>query len=381
MENENALKFTVVLPSLNPDEKLLSTIKGVLDLGFNDIILVNDGSSPEHLAPFEEAAKLEQVTLLTHEVNKGKGRALKTAMAYFLENRKDSPGIITMDGDGQHHPEDALACAREALKQNKVVLGVRDFSLDNVPPRSRMGNNITKTVFRIFCGIKISDTQTGLRVFPAYTVPYLVNYYGERYEYETDMLLEMKRDKLEFAEVTIRTIYIDENQTSHFHPFKDSIKIYKVIFKYFLRNVGSFVKYLFSSGICAIIDVLLFTLFNMLLISLAKGVGVDSQIMIATIGARIISSICNYLINRKAVFGSGNKTSILRYYLLAVCQMLVSGLLVAGVLKGISVLFNVTVTDGSLARTIVKIVVDTALFFVSYRIQKAWVFKKEQENE
>ena len=191
MDQNDILKVTVVIPSLNPDEKLLSTIRGVLDVGFKDIILVNDGSDSEHLEPFKEATQFPEVTLLTHEVNKGKGRAMKTAMAWFLENRKESPGIVTMDGDGQHAPEDVFECSKAMLEGDTVVLGVRDFSGKDVPWKSKAGNNITKFIFRAFCGIKISDTQTGLRAFPARLIGQFSEFYGERYEYETNMLLEM----------------------------------------------------------------------------------------------------------------------------------------------------------------------------------------------
>jgi len=236
MDSKEALNLTIVIPSLNPDEKLTNTLKGVLEQGFTDIILVNDGSDAAHMGPFEEAVTHPEVTLLTHEVNKGKGRALKTAMEYVLENRKESAGIITMDGDGQHHPEDVYNCGVAMLDRGDVILGVRDFSQPDVPWKSRWGNNITKFVFRALCGIKISDTQTGLRAFPTNTLKSLLSYEGERFEYETNMLLQMKKDKINFSEVVIRTIYLDDNASTHFHPFRDGWKIYKIILKYGVKG-------------------------------------------------------------------------------------------------------------------------------------------------
>ena len=381
MDQNDILKVTVVIPSLNPDEKLLSTIRGVLDVGFKDIILVNDGSDSEHLEPFKEATQFPEVTLLTHEVNKGKGRAMKTAMAWFLENRKESPGIVTMDGDGQHAPEDVFECSKAMLEGDTVVLGVRDFSGKDVPWKSKAGNNITKFIFRAFCGIKISDTQTGLRAFPARLIGQFSEFYGERYEYETNMLLEMKHAKIPFKEVTIRTIYLDDNVRSHFNPFKDGFRIYSVIFKFLGRNLGSFVKFAVSSGACAIIDVLLFHLLNMLFGLIFPQLAESHAIIIANICARVVSSLCNYSINRKAVFGGGNKTSVVRYYVLAVVQMLISSLLIAGVFEGVKAILNLDISGNNFAKTCFKIVVDTTLFFVSYKIQKKWVFKKENENE
>ena len=116
---DNLNKVSVILPSLDPDEKLIAVIDGLLEYGFSDIILVNDGSKPENMHYFEEAAQHEQVHLLHHEVNRGKGAALKTAFTWFLENRPDYAGVVTVDGDNQHHPEDTRRCAQQMLKSGK----------------------------------------------------------------------------------------------------------------------------------------------------------------------------------------------------------------------------------------------------------------------
>ena len=179
------MKISVVLPSLNPDEKLLMVVDGLIKEGFDDIIIVNDGSDEEHIAPFKQASEYKEVTVLTHEVNKGKGRALKTAFEYCINNRPDIAGVVTVDGDNQHRPQDIKACC-EKMKENpkKVILGCRDFSGEEVPWKSRFGNNVTKGVFKFACGIKISDTQTGLRAIPAKYLPLLSGVKGERFEYE-----------------------------------------------------------------------------------------------------------------------------------------------------------------------------------------------------
>ena len=104
--------ISVVLPSLDPDEKLGIVIEGLLEHGFSDIILVNDGSKQENLHYFEEAAAAhpDVIHLLHHEVNKGKGAALKNAFRWFLQNRPGAAGVVTVDGDNQHHPADTRAC-------------------------------------------------------------------------------------------------------------------------------------------------------------------------------------------------------------------------------------------------------------------------------
>ena len=127
-------KISVVLPSLDPDEKLTAVIDGLLEHGFSDIILVNDGSKPENLHFFTDAADAHpQIHLLHHEVNRGKGAALKTAFTWFLENRPDALGVVTVDGDNQHHPADTRACCQHMLETGHITLGCRDFSLPQVP--------------------------------------------------------------------------------------------------------------------------------------------------------------------------------------------------------------------------------------------------------
>ena len=221
--------IVIIIPSYNPDEKLVNLVEELVDYGFEKLVVVNDGSSPESLVYFDKVAEKKECKLLVHEKNMGKGCALKTAFSYCL-GMKECCGVITVDGDGQHLPKDIMACV-EAMHQDnkKVVLGVRDFSAKNVPFRSKFGNEMTKMVFRVVCGIRLSDTQTGLRGIPMQYLKQFASYQGERYEYETNMLLMMKKDGIEWQEVKISTVYLDNNERSHFNPIKDSWKIYKTI--------------------------------------------------------------------------------------------------------------------------------------------------------
>ena len=253
----NKCDFTLIIPSLDPDEKLIETVKKSASAGIDDIILVDDGSSPECRRRFDELELLPYVTVLTHKVNMGKGAALKTAFSYFLENRKDRSGVVTADGDGQHRTEDIIACADEMKNgDHAIVLGCRDFSLPNVPKRSRFGNTLTSKVFRLLCGMCITDTQTGLRAIPKEYLPAVINAAGSRFEYETNMLLLMDMQNIPFREVTIQTVYIDENSSSHFRPVRDSLRVYGIIFKF----IG-------SSLLSSAVDVLVFHILGILLAS------------------------------------------------------------------------------------------------------------------
>lgn len=372
MENQESWSSAaVVVPSLNPTEQLRSTVDGLLAAGFADIILVNDGSSPDTLRYFQELAQLPQVTLLTHEVNRGKGAAMKTAFVWLLEHRPGCPGVVTVDGDGQHHPEDAVACVRRMLEKEQVVLGCRDFSRPEVPPRSRMGNRITCAVFKIFCGQTISDTQTGLRAIPRRYLPALAAVAGDRYEYETNMLLALKDQRIPWGEVEIRTIYLEENRSSHFHTVRDSWRIYKLILAHFFR-------YALSSLASAVADTGLFSLLSVLLAGLLAGTALTAA---CTAGARVLSSLLNFSLNRWVVFKSGGPLgrSLVRYYALALPLLLAQFLLTEGVFRAAHIGDRQTVL-----RTVIYSLVMAALFVGSYVIQHRWVFaseKKEERNE
>lgn len=115
---------------------------------------------------------------------------------------------------------------------DKVVLGSRNFDQADVPPRSVAGNKTTAKMFRVFFGIKINDTQTGLRAIPAQYFKEFTEIEGERFEYETNMLLVMKRKGIEFYEQPIATVYDPEDYSSHYNAVKDSWRIAKIMIKY-----------------------------------------------------------------------------------------------------------------------------------------------------
>jgi len=350
------MNVSVIIPSLNPDDKLVKVVDSLIECGFEDIILVNDGSDEAHMEEFNYLEKYSQCQILTHEVNKGKGRALKTAFDYCIANRLDIDGIVTVDGDNQHKAKDILNCVK-AMKENKnnIILGVRDFKGKNVPAKSRIGNHMTSFVFKFACGLNISDTQTGLRAIPRQYLPLFTEVRGERFEYETNMLLEFKHSNLPYKEVKIETVYIEENASTHFNPIKDSLKIYGVIFKFLLSSIMS-----------SVIDLSIFWLLSILLINTMDKY---ASILIATVSARVISSFFNFSFNRKAVFKSKEsiKDSIVRYYALCVCQLLISYGLVYFVTEALSLGGGLTVVS--------KAIIDTILFMISFRIQRRWVFK------
>lgn len=352
---------SVILPSYNPTDKLEQTVDALVAEGFDDIIIINDGSNDSCRHHFEAVAKNSCVTLLTHDKNMGKGRALKTGFEYFMCNRSDKAGVVTTDDDMQHDCKDIRLCAEEMERTGAAVLGARSFKGDNVPFKSHLGNAITTFTFKFVCGIKITDTQTGLRAIPSGYLPMLTDVSGEHFEYETNMLLEMKQRGLQLKEIPIKTIYT-ENHTSHFNPFKDGVKIYAVILKYIISSISA-----------SVIDLVIFTLLNMLL---PESMEEWVRIFTATAAARVVSSVTNYTINRKKVFKSSInvKSSLLKYYAVAVCQAALSYSLVYIVTYALG-------TTQSMWQTLYKMIVDIILFFLCFVVQREWVFKEKNSGE
>ena len=359
-------RISVVLPSLDPDEKLIAVVDGLLEYGFTDIILVNDGSKQENLHYFTDlAGQHPEIHLLHHEVNKGKGAALKNAFRYFLENRPEGFGVVTVDGDNQHHPEDTRRCCEHMMKTGHTVLGCRDFNQADVPARSSFGNKTTSMIFKIFVGMTISDTQTGLRAIPRKVLEELVDVYGDRFEYETNMLLAFKTKGIDFDEVKIRTVYIEENKSSHFRVIHDSWRIYKLILAHFFR-------YTLSSLASAVVDTGAYALFSALLP--LSGMALTA---VSGVAARVISSLLNFFMNQRLVFKTNvdTKKAMLRYYMLALPQMAAQVLLT----QGVYALLGIPDSAGFL-RTAIYAVVMTVLYFLSYMIQQRWVFAPQKSK-
>ena len=339
--------IALLIPAYEPEEKMIPFLEELKNV-FSTIVVVNDGSSSN-----EVFSKIpDGIKLLVHEVNKGKGRALKTGFEY-IKTWSNICGVVTADADGQHTVKDIIACCNKFLENpESAVFGCRDFgSTSKIPPRSRFGNQLTSRLMKLFCSITISDTQTGLRVLPIKYIDKFIETEGERYEYEMNCIMKIKELDLLLVEVPIEVIYIDNNSSSHFNPIVDSIKIYKVFIKFCLSSFGSF-----------IVDILLFMLAKHFLKPVTPAY---YNIIIATVIARICSGAFNYSLNRM-VFKSKAKASSSgpKYLLLWLVQMSASALIVNGL--------NEILPIGP---TLIKIVVDTLLFLCSYKIQQNWVYK------
>lgn len=347
-----------IVPSLNPDHKFLEVVRALIDHGFQTILIVDDGSREDCREYFDIASAYPQCTILRHYRNYGKGRALKTAFNYYLNHFSHLRGAVTVDADNQHHIDDIVRCAGCMLDHpGSLVLGARDFHAENVPQHNRMGNQITIWVFNVLCGIRISDTQTGLRAMSNDVMDLFLDLPGERFEYETNMLIETKKKSVPIREVMIKTVYIEENKSSHFNPFKDSIRIYSLILKFLSTSIASF-----------LIDLTVFTV----IMTIFHSTALEWKVTFATVTARVISSLFNYGLNRNLVFRSNMKVreTIIRYYFLA-------AIIMAASLGGVYYLTLLLRANS----TVVKIFVDLVLFLLSFRVQREWVFSRNKNNK
>ena len=342
------MKNLVVIPAYKPDEALISLAQRVRELGY-ELLTVDDGSGEAYEEIFEKVSRWGKV--LRHEENRGKGAAIKTALACIEKEAADTDGVGIMDADGQHLPEDMARLFEEVLKHEmSLVLGVRNVGKD-MPFRSRAGNGITRMIFRLVTGVAVSDTQTGLRAFDSGLIGRMGEIPGERYEYETNVLLALAKEKVPIVEVKIKTIYRDaENSSSHFHVIRDSFLIYKNILKFTLASLSSF-----------LLDFVLFTIGTKLLAGIPYGVQYSNVL------ARLISGYYNYHMNTSHVFHRKKSVKTAGGYAALAVGILICNSLVLELYRKVF----------SLSPYPAKLLTEITLFLVSYGVQNRIIFSEK----
>lgn len=336
----------ILIPAYKPGAVLIDLVKSLARAEFTAIIVVDDGSGPEFRSIFEQLVGIDRVRVVRHAVNLGKGAALKTGMNCALVDYPGLAGIVTVDADGQHHPEDVFRVARRFAQQpGALVLGARAFASD-VPLRSRLGNSITQSAMWVVAGQRLSDTQTGLRAIPRGLAERMLRVPASGYEFELEMLIAAKHLGFQVLEEPIQTIYEPGNPTSHFEPLRDSMRIYFVL-----------LRFGFISMMTAGLDNVLFYIFF-------RTSGVVGA---SLVGARLIAVAFNYAAVRRAVFLSREHHRIVfpRYLLLAVANVCLSYAAISFLSRILSV--------GVMAA---KIGVESCLFIANFAIQRDFVFAR-----
>ncbi|MGT2911582.1 glycosyltransferase [Streptococcus cameli] len=342
--------YYLVIPAYEPDNKLLALLEDVYKHLDCHVLIINDGSSHQAKAIFEQAERYG--TIIHHKRNLGKGQALRTAFQYIHDRNQDTV-IVTADADGQHAVADIDRVAQAAKHlPNQLILGVRQFSND-IPLRSQVGNKLTRLLFKLQTGVAVSDTQTGLRAFQSSMIPFMLGISGNRYEYEMNMLTSASQ-RYTITEIPIQTIYIDDNESSHFRPIRDSLLIYKNLFQFALSSFSGF-----------LIDYLVYAV---TLLTLA-GAPTIVRLFLANSLSRVTSSVCNYNLNKLLVFKNKDSNSITgpAYFALVVALFICDTTLlyVFHKMLGLNLYW-------------VKIAVGILLFFVSWFVQKQFIFKERK---
>lgn len=346
------MKTAIIIPALNPDKRLINVIEKLNKMSDSAIVIINDGSLNSCHNIFYLLENTCNCIVCHHTKNKGKGEALKTGIRRAMREYPELLGIVTADADGQHLPEDIVRVADELPGHpESLILGSRDFSLANVPFKSRWGNRITSFVFYLGTRIRCPDTQTGLRGIPASLFELCLSVPGSRFEYEMNVLIASAKKNVPFVTLPISTVYHENNIASHFHAFKDSARIYFNILKFGI-----------SSLTCAAVDL---TVFSLLMYSMFGRS--SSGIFAATAMARCISGLLNFTLNKKWCFEShgDNLVQAVKYFALFCAQLTTSWAIVT-ILSRLPV--NITV---------LKMLTDSGLFVLSYFIQKNFIFRNK----
>jgi glycosyltransferase involved in cell wall biosynthesis len=342
----------VLIPAYNPDSKLSEFVAQLLDRGFGAVLVVNDGSDQRCDSVFQDIAATSGCTVLEHVVNLGKGRALKTGFNHFLLHYPAFVGLVTADADGQHAPDDTESVARKlASNLQYLILGARRFEKD-VPLRSRVGNALTRWLFAFLVGKKISDTQTGLRGLSRDLCARELQIDGERYEYEMNMLMAARTQARGILEQPIKTIYIAGNESSHFNPLTDSLKIYFVLFRFLL-----------SSLLAGATDLVIFAITY-------RSTG--NLTLSLLLGRVVIGSLINFSLNKRFVFHSHASIfgPLIKYYMLFCVNALISYLCI----QSLHARYGINVISA-------KVMVESLLFIASFSIQRSLIFSSRQDEK
>ena len=354
----------ILIPAYKPDQSLVRLAHALKAQDASAEILVIDDGSGSTYAPIFAELHLDGAIVQTHPVNRGKGAALRTGIEWARTNR---PGeiLVTADADGQHLPRDIFRVGvrtetAAAAGQRSIILGVRTKPDPNageegtkVPLRSKIGNSATVGFFALATGARVADTQTGLRGFTPQILDWLLQIPGDKYEYEFSMLLRATRADVELVQVPIVKVYEPGNPTSHFRPLQDSALIYAPLLAFLASS--------FLTGF--LVDA----------IALFVLVGMGAPLLAAAVGARVISALTNFTVNRMLMHDGGARpsasSSLVRYTVLAV-----------GILAANAALME-TLTGLGASLLVAKILTELILIPVSFAVQRRWVFLPTQRQE
>jgi UDP-N-acetylglucosamine---dolichyl-phosphate N-acetylglucosaminyltransferase len=226
---ERKEKTCIVIPAYNEETEIAKVIKGLKKEGYNDIIVVNDGSKDKT----KETAEKENVIVISHIVNRGLGGALGTGISAALKEGADN--IVTFDADGQHNPKDIKKLIAP-IKNGKAdaVIGSRLLNPEGMPHIRRIANNIGNIITYALFGLWTTDSQSGLRAFSR-DAGEKIKIRTNKMEVSSEIIKEIHKNKLRFMEVPIEAIYTNYSLSKpHGQGFITGLK---TLFKLILRKL------------------------------------------------------------------------------------------------------------------------------------------------
>jgi glycosyltransferase involved in cell wall biosynthesis len=339
------LTVIVLIPAYEPGGTLSQLVRELrASESVPQVVVVDDGSGAAYAGEFD-AARRAGASVLSYPVNRGKGFALRTGVAHILEH---FPGevVVCADSDGQHRVADILRVARRAEESDgAIVLGGRRF-VGDVPVRSRLGNSVSRLAFRAVAGVRVHDTQTGLRGYPRHLLAWMLSIAGDRFEYELNLLLDAAATGIPMIEVEVATVYLRNNAASHFRPIVDSVRVLRPLMAFGASSFGAF-----------LLD----------LAALQVIFALTGSLLIAVVGARVVSGTVNFLVNRYLVFRSRStpvRSHALRYLALALAIVTASYVMLGAL------------TALGMALVPAKIVTDVTLYVLSFQVQRLVIFAR-----
>ena len=219
----------ILIPTFNNQKTLSRVIDGVLAYSFEDVIVINDGSTDDTASIL--ATYGEKINVLTNEINKGKGFSLRRG---FMEAiRLGYKNAISIDSDGQHLPSDIPLFIETALENpGALLMGSRNMMQEGVPGKSSFGNKFSNFWFKFETGLTLPDTQTGFRLYPLDPIK-KIRLFTSKFETEIEVIVKLAWRDVKIIPINIHVIYDSNERVTHFRPFRDFTRI-SVLNTYFV---------------------------------------------------------------------------------------------------------------------------------------------------
>jgi glycosyltransferase involved in cell wall biosynthesis len=213
------LKCCVLIPTYNNERTLNRVVDGVLKYT-EHIIIVNDGATDSTPDILKSYPNLEQIHF---PINKGKGIALREG--FIKAHQLGYAYAITIDSDGQHYPED-IAVFISAIENSpeSLLIGDRNMTQEGIPKKSSFGNNFSNFWYTFETGVKLTDTQSGYRLYPLERLANL-NYFTNKFEFEIEVIVRASWKGIIVKNVPIQVLYDESERVTHFRPIKDFTRI------------------------------------------------------------------------------------------------------------------------------------------------------------